>query len=350
MKMLTFAQLKSHPEALTPDARSPILHPDGTMTILWEGNPGQDGVQCLAEWWEQPRPLKHISGTALWGSDFPAPDLPRTVCALVGVGNERGALPSPRHHRYLLGPDLPQPLAPEGEPSTRAGDVTLPAPGLAGNRRRVRVYLPPGYEAGQPYHTLYLTDGQMELDTERRFPAVTDTLRQHGEAPPVILVAMDNGGPARPEEYVAGGSRNLDARGWVWETVVPYVDARYPAIQRWAVGGSNGASMALQLALGRPDLFGGGVFYSPWHRDGLDEVLGLADEWPGGGRFVISHGNFGLGERKNLPGAHALVEYLQARQAVVHFMERDGHGHNFYAWQLAMPDLLRWLFADEVMR
>jgi enterochelin esterase-like enzyme len=104
--------------------------------------------------------------------------------------------------------------------------------------------------------------------------------------------------------------------------------------------------MALQLALGRPDLFSGGVFFSPWHRDGLEDVLRLADEWPGGGRFVISHGNFGLGERKNLPGAHALVEHLHARQAVVHFMERDGHGHTFYAWELAMPDLLRWLFAD----
>jgi enterochelin esterase-like enzyme len=256
------------------------------------------------------------------------------------------AMPSLRHSKYILGPNLPPLPPPEGEPATLAEDVILPAPGLAGDQRRVRVYLPPGYEAGQRYHTLYLTDGQMELDTEKRFPAVTDTLRHRGEAPPVMLVVMDNGGPARPEEYIAGGSRNLDARRWVWETVVLYVEARYPAIRRWAVGGSNGASMALQLALGRPDLFSGGVFYSPWHRDGLDEVLRMADEWPGGGRFVISHGNFGLGERKNLPGARALVEHLQARQAVVHFMERDGHGHNFYAWQLAMPDLLRRLFAD----
>jgi enterochelin esterase-like enzyme len=344
--MLTFAQLKDHPELLTPDMRSPILHPDGTLTILWEGDPGPEEVLCLTEWWEQPQPLEQIPGTSLWGGDFPTPDLPRTVCAWVEVGNERIAMPSPRHSKYLLGPDVPAPLTPEGEPAMLAEDVTLPAPGLDGDQRRVRIYLPSGYAAGQPYHTLYLTDGQMELDTEKRFPAATDTLRHRGEAPPVILVVMDNGGPARPEEYLAGGSRNLAARRWVWETVIPYAEARYPASQRWAVGGSNGASMALQLALGRPDLFSGGVFYSPWHRDGLEAVLRLADEWPGGGRFVISHGNFGLGERRNLPGAHALVEHLRARQAVVHFLERDGHGHNFYAWQLAMPDLLRWLFAD----
>jgi len=344
--MLTFAQLKDHPELLTPDVRSPILHPSGTMTVLWEGDPGQEEVLRLAEWWGQPQPLEQIPGTRIWGSDFPAPDLPRTVCAWVEVGNERVALPSPRHSKYILGPDLPPLLVPEGEPATLAEDVTLPAPGLAGDERRVRIFLPPGYAAGASYHTLYLGDGQMELDAEKRFPAATDTLRHRGKAPPVILVVMDNGGPERPEEYIASGSRNLAARRWVWETVIPYVDARYPAAQRWAVGGSNGASMALQLALGRPDLFSGGVFYSPWHRDGLDEVLRMADHWPGGGHFVISHGNFGLGERKNLPGTCALVERLQARNVMVHFMEQDGYGHNFYAWQLTIPELLRQLFAN----
>ncbi len=347
--MLTIAKLKDHPELLTPDVRSPILHPDGTMTILWEGDPGSADLVCLTEWWEQPKPLAQIPGTNIWGGDFSAPDLPRTLCSWVEVGNEREALPSPRHSRYLLGPDLPPLLMSEGKPSTLAEDVTLPAPGLAGDERRVRIYLPPGYTAGQPYHTLYLTDAQMELDTEKRFPATADTLRHRGEAPPVILVVMDNGGAARPEEYLAGGSRNLAARRWVWETVIPYADARNPAIRRWMVGGSNGASMALQLALGRPDLFSGGAFFSPWHRDGLEEILRLADEWPGGGRFAISHGTFGLGERKNLPSAHALVERLQARHATVHFMEQEGYGHNFYAWQLTVPELLRWVFLGTKM-
>jgi enterochelin esterase-like enzyme len=231
-------------------------------------------------------------------------------------------------------------------PSTLAEDVLLPAPGLAGDERRVRIYLPPVYAAEQRYHTLYLTDGQMELDSEQRFPAAADTLRHQGAAPPLMLVVMDNGGMARPDEYIVDGSRNLAARRWVWETVMPYVEARYPAAQRWTVGGSNGASMALQLALGRPDLFSGGAFFSPWHRTRLDGVLSLADAWPGGGRFALSHGNFGLGERQNLPGTRTLAEHLQARGATVHFVEQDGYGHNFYAWRLVVPDLLRWLFEE----
>lgn len=124
------------------------------------------------------------------------------------------------------------------------------------------------------------------------------------------------------------------------------MEARYPASQRWTLGGSNGASMALQLALGRPDLFSGGAFFSPWHRDGLEGVLSLADAWPCGGRFSISHGTFGLGKRKNLLGALALVERLRAGGATTHFLEREGYGHNFYAWQLTIPELLLWLFEE----
>ena len=94
--MITFAQLKGHPELLTPDVRSPIFHSDGAMTILWEGDPGPDGLLMIAsDWMEQPAPLEQIPGTSIWGGDFPAPALPRTVCTMVVVVRPGGALPSP---------------------------------------------------------------------------------------------------------------------------------------------------------------------------------------------------------------------------------------------------------------
>lgn len=255
-------------------------------------------------------------------------------------------MPSPRHNQYVHGPDLPPLPTAEGEPSTLAEEVILPAPGLAGDQRRVRIYTPYGYTKEQTYPILYLPDGQLEIDREQRFPAVTDTLRHRGQIPPAILVMMDHGAQERPEEYLIGGSRNLAARQWIWESVIPYVEARYETAGRWAVGGSNGASFAAQVALGRPDLFSGSAFYSPWHRNGLEGILKMADEWPGGGRFAISHGNFGAGERKNLPGALALVDHLKARHAAVYFVELDGFGHNFHAWHFALPGLLRWLLGE----
>jgi len=30
----------------------------------------------------------------------------------------------------------------------------------------------------------------------------------------------------------------------------------------------------------------------------------------------------------------------------VHFVEQGGYGHNFYARQLVVPELLRWLFQE----
>ncbi|MDB4896262.1 MAG: hypothetical protein JWN15_2524, partial [Firmicutes bacterium] len=51
-----------------------------------------------------------------------------------------------------------------------------------------------------------------------------------------MLVLMDNGGPARPEEYLIGGSRNAAARHWVWEQVVPYVEERWPSAGGSQVG------------------------------------------------------------------------------------------------------------------
>ncbi|MDB4894460.1 MAG: enterochelin esterase, partial [Firmicutes bacterium] len=147
-------------------------------------------------------------------------------------------------------------------------------------------------------------------------------------------------------EYLIGGSRNAAARHWVWEQVVPYVEERWPSAQRWVAGGSNGASMAAQLALGRPDLFTGAALYSPWHGAGLDEVLGLAERWPGGGRFYVSHGNFGRGEQGTLEGSRQLIQRLAGTGATTHFLEREGHGHNLHAWGLSWPDALRWLLSE----
>lgn len=45
---MRFAQLKQDPSLFSPDLRSPIFHPDGTMTVLWEGDAGEGGVLCRA--------------------------------------------------------------------------------------------------------------------------------------------------------------------------------------------------------------------------------------------------------------------------------------------------------------
>ena len=78
-----------------------------------------------SDWMEQPAPLEQIPGTSIWGGDFPAPALPRTVCTMVVVGRPGSALPSSRHNEYMHGSDLPPLPTAEGEPSTLADGVAF---------------------------------------------------------------------------------------------------------------------------------------------------------------------------------------------------------------------------------
>lgn len=222
----------------------------------------------------------------------------------------------------------------------------LPGPGLAGSARRVRIYLPADYQFGQPYPTPFWLDAQPDIDQLHWLPGLSEALSSQGEIPPVIVVAMDHGGQARPEEYLADGHRNLAARTWMWEMVLPYVAARYALVQCWVVGSSNGASMALQLVLAKPGIFSGGLFISPRHRNGLETILALAGDWPGGGRFFLSQGDFGLGEQEAIRGSKALAERLQERGALVHLATMQGYGHTFDAFYLMLSDGLRWLFTE----
>ncbi len=102
--------------------------------------------------------------------------------------------------------------------------------------------------------------------------------------------------------------------------------------------------MALQLVLAKPGIFAGGLCISPWHRNGLEPVLALAEGWPGGGHFFLSQGDFGIGEQQAGPGSQMLAQRLQERGACVHLITMHGYGHTFDAFFLMLLDGLRWLF------
>src|SRR5919202_6585569 len=76
-----------------------------------------------------------------------------------------------------------------------------------GRTRRVWVYLPPGYAASRRrYPVLYLHDGQNVFDAATSFAGewgvdeALDSLARRGD-PGAIVVAVDNGGPRRLDEY-----------------------------------------------------------------------------------------------------------------------------------------------------
>ncbi|HEY4385087.1 MAG TPA: hypothetical protein VGN34_11510 [Ktedonobacteraceae bacterium] len=77
----TFSHLRQHPEDFPAALSSPITYPDGTITVLWEGDPGTTIPMCVTEWLATPQPLEQIPGTLIWGVDLDAPPLPSTICS-----------------------------------------------------------------------------------------------------------------------------------------------------------------------------------------------------------------------------------------------------------------------------
>jgi predicted alpha/beta superfamily hydrolase len=184
------------------------------------------------------------------------------------------------------GPGGPAPASPKLH--TRAPNVRVLAdsfrlPQLAGRARRVWLYLPPGY-ASQPtrrYPVLYLQDGQNVFDEATAYAGewgVDETLNQLAKTdkstPACIVVAIDNGGERRLDEYspwvnaeYKKGGEGDQYTDFLALTLKPYIDAHYrtqPAAAHTAVAGSSmGGLIALYAGLKYPAVFGRVGVFSP---------------------------------------------------------------------------------------
>jgi len=161
-----------------------------------------------------------------------------------------------------------------------------------GNKRLLRVWLPPGYSepgaAVKRYPVLYLFDGQMLFDrcTSQPFPdewRVDETMTEliaKKRVEPLIVVGIDNAGPNRTDEYsrysaVANAPQKLSA--FMMTEVLPLIDGRYRTIGDRAHRGVGGASLAsvaaLTLLLDQPDTFGLGLLESTSMQNGNGRAL-----------------------------------------------------------------------------
>ncbi|HVS30227.1 MAG TPA: alpha/beta hydrolase-fold protein [Thermoanaerobaculia bacterium] len=156
-------------------------------------------------------------------------------------------------------------------------------------RRNVVVYLPAGYDEKeeQRFPVLYMHDGQNLFEPERAFiPGQHWHLREAADeaigsrtAEPMLIVGIDNGGPARIDEYTPtldprkkGGGRAGHHARMLIEELKPLIDARFrtrPDMLNTAAGGSSlGGLLCLYLAFHHSGVFGSIAAMSPsvwWH-------------------------------------------------------------------------------------
>lgn len=146
-----------------------------------------------------------------------------------------------------------------------------------GKKRRVWIYLPPDYKSSEKrYPVLYMHDGQNIFDDATSFVGewhVDETLEKlfkEGKTDGVIVVAIDNGGIERLNEYSPWKWENTDLQiaknqggdgdkyiDSIVYSVKPYIDKHYRTISEDSgiMGSSMGGLISLYAALKYPDVF-----------------------------------------------------------------------------------------------
>ncbi len=162
-----------------------------------------------------------------------------------------------------------------------------------GQERGVTVRLPDNYDPeNKTYPVIYLKDGQNMFDRRTGFMGkewhVDETvahLTKEGRLPEAILVAVDNGGGERLNEYSAvpdprhGGGGGKSYESFFVEELLPSVEQTYSINpkQRVLLGSSMGGLVSLSLGMSHPALFAavGALSPSVWWANGemADRIL-----------------------------------------------------------------------------
>jgi len=174
---------------------------------------------------------------------------------------------------------------------TITGDVRVieafPIPQLQ-TERRVWIYLPRSYnESARRYPVLYMHDGQNVFDQATSWGSewgVDETLEQLTIDEPeleTIVVAIDNGGEQRNDEYnftinaeYGFGGKGDDYATFLAETLKPYIDSHYRTLsgpEHTMIGGSSfGAYISLYTAIRYPTQFNrvSGISFVMWQDNG----------------------------------------------------------------------------------
>ena len=289
------------------------------------------------------------------------------------VPNRRFTIPATGAATYAgVVPRWRDPSVPRPRPASSARatvtviDTAFAIPQL-GRTRRVWVYVPPDYTATRRrYPVLYMHDGQNLFDNATGFAGewgvdeTLDSLHAAGD-PGVIVVAVDNGGTHRLDEYSPwtnpryGGGEGDEYVDFLVHTLKPYIDAHFRTlpdrVNTGVAGSSMGGLISLYAVLRYPDVFGRAGVFSPafWFAPAVFDSVAAADPPRAGTRvYLVTGGQEGnepevyAGDHRRMVQALAAAGFDPGEELEFALRPQGTHSEGFWRQEFAAAYL--WLF------
>lgn len=243
---------------------------------------------------------------------------------------------------------------------------------ILGNKRNLSVYLPPDYgtDPKAKYPVVYMQDGQNVFDgatsyipnQEWRADETAEMLIGAGIVEPMIIVAIDNAGAERANEYLPtkftwngseiGGKADLYGK-MLTDELMPLINEKYHTKtgpeNTGLIGSSFGGVLASYLGTTRPDVFGrlGVVSPSVWVDDRillktikpLEKKVRRTRVWIDMG---AKEGGDSVRDARDLYDTYVKSGWKPGTD--VRLVVEPNAEHNELAWARRFPSMLTYLF------
>ncbi len=246
----------------------PYIEEDTIAVYIYKGNASSVTIPGDANGWTaEAFPMTQLSGTDLWYKTQVFEIDARLDYKFVTNGNNW--ILDPRNPNRVTGghgpnselrmPGFEQPLEIEHRPDIPHGilfDTTFSS-NVLNNSRRIRIYLPPGYDENNEvnYQMMLFHDG-LEFITLANANNTLDYLIYEKKINPIIGVFVP---PVdRNNEYAWNNTMNFES--FICDELMPHLLNRYRISERpeerGMIGASYGGVISMQICYNRPDLFG----------------------------------------------------------------------------------------------
>ena len=247
--------------------KSPVWAEGNRATFFYRGEAEQVTLVMSGEF----KPLRRLEGTDVWTVSIERPELSSGVFSYAFFAGKKGEMPfnpaSPLRFEVWTGPKAPP--APVVAKELKGVDKMLDLESEAlGEKRKIKIYLPPGHDRSKSYPVIYAADGMTNAE-------ILEPLILAGKVRPIIVVGVlpgaYQGDRAQPYEI----KRDLRACEYLPE-IDPTRFAKHEKffceeVRAWAenelgaareqnnraiYGVSNGARFAVEMGMRHPELFG----------------------------------------------------------------------------------------------